>query len=71
MAFALGLLVFIGSFVPFVGALLSRVVAVLVAWADGGWEAGLAAVALASWHRRRSPELEYRAALTSPPGAGR
>ena len=46
VAFALAVLVFIGSFVPFVGAFVSGLVAVLVAFADGGWEIGLAALAL-------------------------
>jgi putative heme transporter len=46
VAFALAVLVFIGAFVPFVGAFLSGLVAVLVAFADGGWEVGLAALAL-------------------------
>jgi putative heme transporter len=46
VAFALAVLVFIGSFVPFVGALLSGLVAVLVAFADGGWKIGLAVLAL-------------------------
>jgi predicted PurR-regulated permease PerM len=44
VAFALAVLVFIGSFVPYVGAFLSGLVAVLVAFADGGWE--LAALTL-------------------------
>ena len=46
VAFALAVLVFIGSFVPFVGAFISGLVAVLVAFADGGWGIGLAALAL-------------------------
>jgi predicted PurR-regulated permease PerM len=46
VAFALAVLVFIGSFIPFVGALLSGLLAVLVAFADGGWKVGLAALAL-------------------------
>ena len=46
VAFALAVLVFIGSFIPFVGALLSGLVAVLVAFADGGWKVGLAALVL-------------------------
>jgi putative heme transporter len=46
VAFALAVLVFIGSFVPFVGAFLSGLVAVLVAFADGGWKVGLAVLAL-------------------------
>jgi putative heme transporter len=46
VAFALAVLVFIGAFVPFVGAFLSGLVAVLVAFADGGSMIGLAALAL-------------------------
>lgn len=46
LAFALAVLVFLGSFVPFVGALVTGLVAVLVAFADGGWEIGLAALAV-------------------------
>ena len=46
LAFALAVLVFMGGFVPFVGAFLSGLVAVLVAFADGGWEIGLAALAV-------------------------
>ncbi len=46
VAFALAVLVFIGAFVPFVGAFLSGLVAVLVAFADGGWKIGLAALVL-------------------------
>jgi predicted PurR-regulated permease PerM len=46
LAFALAVLVFMGSFVPFVGAFVSGLIAVLVAFADGGWEIGLAALVL-------------------------
>jgi predicted PurR-regulated permease PerM len=46
LAFALGVLVFLGAFVPFVGAFVSGLVAVLVAFADEGWEIALAALAL-------------------------
>ena len=46
VAFALAVLVFIGSFIPFVGAFFSGLVAVLVAFADGGWKIGLAVLAL-------------------------
>jgi predicted PurR-regulated permease PerM len=46
LAFALAVLVFLAAFVPFVGAFVSGLVAVLVAFADGGWEIGLAALAL-------------------------
>ena len=46
VAFALAVLVFLGAFVPFVGAFVSGLVAVLVAFADGGWQTGLAVLAL-------------------------
>ena len=46
LAFALAVLVFLGAFVPFVGAFISGLVAVLVAFADEGWEIGLAALAV-------------------------
>jgi putative heme transporter len=46
VAFALAVLVFIGAFVPFVGAFFSGLVAVLVAFADGGWMIGLAVLGL-------------------------
>ena len=46
LAFALAVLVFLGAFVPFIGAFISGLVAVLVAFADGGWEIGLAVLAL-------------------------
>ncbi len=46
VAFALAVLVFLGAFIPFVGAFLSGLVAVLVAFADGGLMVGLAALAL-------------------------
>jgi predicted PurR-regulated permease PerM len=46
LAFALAVLVFMGAFVPFVGAFVSGLVAVLVALADGGWEIGLATLAI-------------------------
>jgi predicted PurR-regulated permease PerM len=46
LAFALAVLVFMGAFVPFVGAFVSGLVAVLVAFADEGWEIGLAAFAV-------------------------
>jgi putative heme transporter len=46
VAFALAVLVFIGAFVPFVGAFFTGLVAVLVAFADGGWVIGLAVLAL-------------------------
>jgi putative heme transporter len=46
LAFALAVLVFIGAFVPFVGAFVSGLVAVLVAFADGGWQIALAALAI-------------------------
>jgi len=46
LAFALAVFVFLGAFVPFIGAFISGLVAVLVAFADGGWEMGLAVLAL-------------------------
>jgi predicted PurR-regulated permease PerM len=46
LAFALAVLVFMGGFVPFVGAFVTGLVAVLVAFADGGWEMGLAALGI-------------------------
>jgi predicted PurR-regulated permease PerM len=46
LAFALAVLVFMGSFVPYVGAFFSGLVAVLVAFADGGWELALAVLVL-------------------------
>jgi putative heme transporter len=44
LAFALAVIVFLGSFIPFVGATLSGLIAVLVALADGG--VGVALIAL-------------------------
>jgi putative heme transporter len=46
LAFALAVLVFLGAFIPFVGAFISGLVAVLVAFADGGWDLALIALAL-------------------------
>jgi putative heme transporter len=46
LAFALAVVVFLGAFVPFVGAFVSGLVAVLVAFADGGWEIALAALGI-------------------------
>jgi putative heme transporter len=46
LAFALAVLVFVAAFVPFVGAFVSGLVAVLVAFADGGWKIALAALAI-------------------------
>ncbi len=46
LAFALAVLVFVAAFVPFVGAFVSGLVAVLVAFADGGWEIALATLAI-------------------------
>jgi putative heme transporter len=46
LAFALAVLVFLGAFVPFVGAFVSGLVAVLVAFADEGWEIALIALGL-------------------------
>jgi predicted PurR-regulated permease PerM len=46
LAFALAVLVFLGSFVPYVGAFVSGLVAVLVGFADGGWQLAFAVLAL-------------------------
>jgi putative heme transporter len=46
LAFALAVVVFLGAFVPFVGAFVSGLIAVLVAFADEGWEIALIALAL-------------------------
>ena len=46
LALALAVLVFMGSFVPYVGAFASGLVAVLVGFADGGWELALVVLAL-------------------------
>jgi putative heme transporter len=46
LAFALAVLVFMGSFVPYVGAFVSGLVAVLVGFADGGWRLALAVLGL-------------------------
>jgi predicted PurR-regulated permease PerM len=46
LAFALAVLVFLGSFVPYVGAFVSGLVAVLVGFADGGWQLALGVLAL-------------------------
>jgi predicted PurR-regulated permease PerM len=46
LAFALAVLVFLGGFIPYLGAFVSGLVAVLVAFADEGWEIGLATLAL-------------------------
>ena len=46
LAFALAVLVFLGAFIPYVGAFVSGLVAVLVAFADGGWDLALLALAL-------------------------
>jgi predicted PurR-regulated permease PerM len=46
LAFALAVLVFMGSFVPYVGAFVSGSVAVLVGFADGGWQLALAVLTL-------------------------
>ncbi len=46
LAFALAVLVFMGSFIPYVGAFVSGLVAVLVAFADGGWQLALAVLGL-------------------------
>jgi predicted PurR-regulated permease PerM len=46
LAFALAVVVFLGAFVPFVGAFVSGLIAVLVAFADEGWEIALVVLAL-------------------------
>jgi putative heme transporter len=46
LAFALAVLVFLGAFVPFVGAFFSGLIAVLVAFADEGWEIALVALGI-------------------------
>ena len=46
VAFSLAVLVFLGSFVPFVGATISGMIAVLVAFADEGWQTALVALAI-------------------------
>ena len=46
LALPLAVLVFLGGFVPFVGATLSGLVAVLVAFADEGWEIALVTLAI-------------------------
>jgi putative heme transporter len=46
LAFALAVLVFMGSFVPYVGAFVSGLIAVLVGFADGGWQLALAVLTL-------------------------
>ncbi len=46
LAFALAVLVFLGAFIPFVGAFMSGLVAVLVAFADGGWTIALIVLGL-------------------------
>jgi predicted PurR-regulated permease PerM len=46
LAFALAVLIFLGSFIPFVGATISGLVAVLVAFADEGWVTALIALGL-------------------------
>lgn len=46
LAFALAVLVFMGSFVPYVGAFVSGLVAFRVGFADGGWQLALAVLVL-------------------------
>jgi predicted PurR-regulated permease PerM len=46
LAFALAVVIFLGAFVPFVGAAISGLIAVLVAFADGGIVKGLVALAI-------------------------
>ena len=46
LAFALAVVVFLGAFIPYVGAFVSGLLAVLVAFADEGWEIALATLAV-------------------------
>jgi predicted PurR-regulated permease PerM len=46
LAFPLAILIFLGAFIPFVGATISGLVAVLVAFADDGWKTALIAFAI-------------------------
>ena len=46
LAFPLAILIFLGAFIPFVGATISGLVAVLVAFADDGWETALIALGI-------------------------
>jgi predicted PurR-regulated permease PerM len=46
VAFSLAVLIFLGSFVPFVGATIAGLVAVLVAFADEGWVKALIALGI-------------------------
>lgn len=46
LAFALAVLIFIGAFVPFVGATITGLIAVLVAFADSGFTKALIALAI-------------------------
>ncbi len=46
LALPLAVLVFLGGFIPFVGATISGLVAVLVAFADEGWEIALVTLAI-------------------------
>lgn len=46
VAFALSVLIFLGAFIPFVGATISGLVAVLVALADGGWQTAVIALGI-------------------------
>jgi predicted PurR-regulated permease PerM len=46
LAFPLAVLIFLGAFIPFVGATISGLVAVLVAYADEGWKVAVIALAI-------------------------
>jgi putative heme transporter len=46
LAFALSVLIFLGAFVPFVGATITGLIAVLVAFADGGLTIALIALGI-------------------------
>ena len=46
LAFPLAILIFLGGFIPFVGATISGLIAVLVAFADEGWVTALIALGI-------------------------
>ena len=46
LAFALAVVIFLGSFIPFVGATIAGMIAVLVALADAGWQTALLALGI-------------------------
>ena len=79
LALPLAVLVFLGGFVPFVGATLSGLVAVLVAFADEGWEIALVTLAIVIGVQLRRgqlppahhPEPNRRPARRRHPARGR